>query len=65
MMFCRDLEASLVAARRVRELVARHGRAPIESALGAEGSDLGETYSALRTYILALDPTADVPDLTA
>jgi hypothetical protein len=64
-MFCRDLAASLVAAQKLRQAVARHGKSAIETALGADGAELDTAYAALKTYILTLDPTADVPDLSA
>lgn len=63
MIFCRDLESSMVTLRRVQQIVKKHGRTEVEAALGEDGSTLLATYEALKTYILSLDPSADVPDL--
>jgi hypothetical protein len=64
MLLLQDLEHSKTAATRIRATVQRHGSAAVVSALGDDGADLVVTYGALKTYILALDPTADVPDLS-
>lgn len=64
MLLVRDLEASKRTADRIYRTVTQGGgKGPVKGALGADGNDLDTIYAALKTYILALDPTADVPDL--
>lgn len=63
--FLRDLEASKAFAARIHKRVTKQGRAAVEAALGADGAELGPCYAALKTYILALEPGATVPDLPA
>lgn len=63
MMFVRDLQASLVAANRIRTLVKNYGLESLQVALGADGDALVPAYSALKTYIQALDPSLSIPDL--
>jgi hypothetical protein len=35
----------------------------VEAELGDEAADLANDYAALKAFILAVDPDADVPDL--
>lgn len=62
-VFLRDLDSAKATQSKLFRLVSRHGRRKIKAALGADGKDLGATYTALKTYIETLDPTANVPDL--
>jgi hypothetical protein len=54
------IEASLAL---VREIVERHGRDPVKTALGADSKQADALYAALQAVVKQNKPGADVPDL--
>lgn len=64
-MFCRDIEAAKSTQKKIYALVQQNGRAAVEAALGADGTELVPCYAALKAYIETLDSTASIPDLPA
>lgn len=56
-------DASLVVAQRIGRIVQRVGRTEVDASLGDEAADLVAAYEALRSFVLAIDPTADFPNL--
>lgn len=63
-MFSDHLEQAKLSAEQIRLLVSRSGLQALQAELGDDGAQLVPTYNALKTCILALDPDAEVPDLS-
>lgn len=61
--FTVELVHAEVTATRIREMVTGAGRVAVDGELDTEAADLVAAYSALKTFILALNPSAVVPDL--
>jgi hypothetical protein len=51
------------ALEKIKALVDAEGKVVIETDLGEYGSELAETYNALKLLVVTLDPEAVVPDL--
>lgn len=62
-LFALERDTALVTAERIRRTVQGVGRSNINTELGDDAAELTAAYAALKTFILALDPDAEVPDL--
>jgi len=52
------------ALNQIKRLSDTVGNAELVTALGDDGADLGTTYDAFKTFLLSVDPSASVEDLT-
>ena len=63
----RHVQSAFIPAQRaleqIKALVDAQGKVNIETDLGEYGSELSETYTALKLLVQTLDPEAVVPDL--
>jgi hypothetical protein len=62
-LFAMERDNAMAAADRIRRTVVRVGRGNVDTELGDDAAELVTAYAALKTFILALDPDAEVPDL--
>ena len=58
-----ERDSAMATADRICRTVTGVGRADLDTDLGADAADLVTVYAALKTFILTLDPDAEVPDL--
>jgi len=52
------------ALNQIKRLSDTVGNAELVTALGDDGDDLATTYAAFKTFLLSVDPDANVEDLT-
>lgn len=52
------------ALNQIKRLSDTVGNAELVTALGDDGADLATTYAAFKTFLLTVDPDANVEDLT-
>jgi hypothetical protein len=62
-LLIQERDSALHTAERIRRTLELVGRGNVEAELGDEAADLANDYAALKAFILAVDPDADVPDL--
>ena len=55
-----QIETSLAQAR---QIVERHGRSPVDTALGADKQQAASLYQALKTFVEKNKPGSKIPDL--